>query len=151
MSLIIVLTLSMFLLIFGGAYIKANQQNRPINERHLERIQADFIAQGVIQLAVLKFKKRPAEFYWAYKTMSANLSNAPYAAYVTQDPTLNGTFTAPGGLRYVYSTDWRLVTNDLFTTDGIVITVTVRQETSGGVVVLTRQSQTTIQADRRTL
>lgn len=149
MALIIVLVLSMFLLIVAISYIRDNSQNRPINERHFERAQADFLGQGIVQLAAMKFKKRPAEFYYAYRAMRAGLGDAAMRSYLNNDTTLNGEFTDRANQRYRFATQMQLITNQLYQTDGIRIVVTVEQLSETGEVVLTRVQEHIIEAVRR--
>ncbi|HAE40891.1 MAG TPA: hypothetical protein DCG57_19990 [Candidatus Riflebacteria bacterium] len=151
MALVIVLVMSMFLLVIAVSYIRGNAQNRPINERHFERAQADFLGQGVVQFAAMKFKKRPAEFYYAYRAMRAGLGDAAMRAYLNDDTTLNGEFTDQVNQRYEYSTQMQLITNKLYETDGIRIQVTVNQLSETGTVVLTRVQEHVIEAIRRPL
>jgi len=149
MALIIVLVLSMFLLIVAISYIRDNSQNRPINERHFERAQADFLGQGIVQLAAMKFKKRPAEFYYAYRAMRAGLGDAAMRSYLNSDTTLNGEFIDSVNQRYSFATQMQLITNQLYQTDGIRIVVTVEQLSETGEVVLTRVQEHIIEAVRR--
>lgn len=65
-AVVIVLVLTTMLLALAGAYIQQSRQSIPINSKLLERVQADFWGQGVAQLALLKFKQLPSEFYYAY-------------------------------------------------------------------------------------
>jgi hypothetical protein len=151
MALIIVLTMSMFLLVIAISYIRDNAQNRPINERHFERAQADFLGQGIVQLAAMKFKKRPAEFYYAYRAMRAGLGDAGMQAYLQNDATLNGEFVDQVNRRYVYRTEMQLITNQLYQTDGIRILVTVEHLSDAGEILLTRIQEHIIEAVRRPL
>ncbi len=150
-ALVIVLAMSMFLLVIAIAYIRANAQNRPINERHFERAQADFLGQGIVQLAAMKFKKRPAEFYYAYRAMRAGLGDAAMRSYLNNDNTLNGEFVDQVNRRYVFSTQMQLITNQLYQTDGIRILVTVEQFDEADAVALTRVQEHIIEAVRRPL
>ncbi|PKL47884.1 MAG: hypothetical protein CVV42_11340 [Candidatus Riflebacteria bacterium HGW-Riflebacteria-2] len=149
MALIIVLVLSMFLLIVAVSYIRDNSQSRPINERHFERAQADFLGQGIVQLAAMKFKKRPAEFYYAYRAMRAGLGDMAMISYLNHDNTLNGEFVDQVNQRYRFSTQMQLMTNQLYQTDGIRIIVTVEQLAETGEVVLTRVQEHILEAVRR--
>ena len=150
-AIILVLTFSTVLLVMGGWYIKMNTANRPVNLKVFEHAQADFLAQGLVQLAAMKFKKRPAEFYYAYKAMHYLGQNGPWTSYVTNDPTLNGTFFDVSGARYDFQTSWELIANNLYTEDGIRVTVTVTQVDAAGNAGLVRQTTQTLQATRRTL
>lgn len=151
MALIIVLAMSMFLLIIAVSYIRGNSYNRPVNERHFERAQADFLGQGIVQLAAMKFKKRPAEFYYAYRSMRAGLGDAAMRVYLDDDTTLNGDFVDQVNHTYRFSTQMQLITNQLYQTDGIRILVTVEQLSDTNEVVLTRIQEHILEAVRRPL
>lgn len=151
MALVIVLTMSLFLLVLAGSYIRENSYSRPINERHFERAQADFLGQGIVQLAAMKFKKRPAEFYYAYRAMRAGLGDASLRAYLNEDTTLNGIFSDQHNSRYQFSTQMQLITNQRYQTDGIRIIVTVEQLSEAGQVLLTRIQEHILEAVRRPL
>lgn len=151
MALILVLSFSTFLLIMAISYTQTNLHNRPINERHFERAQADFIGQGIVQLAAMKFKKRPAEFYFAWRAMRAGVNAQPLENYLTNDSTLNGTFTDHKGNRYRFNTRMQLITNQVFDTDAIRIVVTIEQINDSDVVLLTRVQEHVIEAVRRPL
>ena len=148
MTLVLVLALCFGLLTMAIAYIRVNKQSRPINTRLSESIQADFIGQGVVNLAVLKFKKRPAEFYYAYKAFNAGINGEPFRVYTASDTTINGVFTDPSGVMFSYFTEYELVANRPFEEDAIIIRVRVEQRDAGGNLVLTRNYNHTIHARR---
>ncbi|MFZ2957312.1 MAG: hypothetical protein WA705_10520 [Candidatus Ozemobacteraceae bacterium] len=147
-ALAVVLGFSTTLLVMGMIFLQTNRHSRPVNERIYERTQADFLAQGLVELATLKFKKRPAEFYWAYKIFPTN--DAPFKDYQTNDPTLNGTFTDAKGNNHAFTTQWELVTDKLYDYDGIQITVNVTTTTVDGISI-TRKMVSTVSAKRTTL
>lgn len=151
MTIPLVLVLSFALLVLGGAYFNMMRGQKPVNEKVFERSQADFLAQGLVELAALKFKKRPAEFYYAYRARQAGVNSGPFTNYVPWDPTLNGTFSDSKGQVYDYATDWELVTNKAFEVDGIRVTVTVTQRSPIGAIEIVRTLSHTIQANRRML
>jgi len=66
-ALVIVLSLSLFVLILGMSYMRNVSQVSTSNPKRLKHIQADFFARGIQRLAVLKFKALPADFYHAYR------------------------------------------------------------------------------------
>lgn len=67
MAIVIVLSLSTFLLVLGLSYLKSVSQVSKTNPHRLTQVQSDFFAQGIQKLAVLKFKALPADFYHAYR------------------------------------------------------------------------------------
>jgi len=65
-AIVIVLVFATALLGLAGVYVRNSREATPINSKILERVQMDFIGQGITQLALLKFKQLPSEFYYAY-------------------------------------------------------------------------------------
>ena len=66
-ALVLVLSLSLFMLILGMSYMRSVSQVSTSNPKRLQHIQAEFFARGIQRLAVLKFKALPADFYHAYR------------------------------------------------------------------------------------
>ncbi|MDN5280530.1 MAG: hypothetical protein PWR01_4495 [Clostridiales bacterium] len=67
MAIVIVLSLSMFLLVLGLSYLRSVSQVSRSNPHRLKQVQAEFFARGIQKLAVLKFKALPADFYHAFR------------------------------------------------------------------------------------
>ncbi|MBU1108025.1 MAG: hypothetical protein KKB51_15235 [Candidatus Riflebacteria bacterium] len=99
MAIIIVLSLSMFLLILGLSYLKSVSHVSRTNPHRLSQIQSDFFAQGIQKLAILKFKAVPADFYHAYRYKVADekvprsptlpkLSPSPFADFLGNNNTI---------------------------------------------------------------
>ncbi len=65
MAIVVVLTLSMALLIMSSAYISTLHNQAPVNPDLLSSIQAELMAQGATQIAMLKFKEMPSCLYYA--------------------------------------------------------------------------------------
>lgn len=124
MALPVVLVFCMALLIFGSFYLKSIENARPLNDRLLERVQADFLGHGIMQMALLKFKQFPSEFQFAYRAVVMQrrvLSPDPWVTFVS--PPLQGAINTP----YIatYSTSFALLGQDQFNTDTFQVTVTV--------------------------
>lgn len=67
LAIVIVMVFSMALIILGSAYLKTSTNvASTINPKALEQIQANFLAKGLMKIALLKLKKLPADFYHAY-------------------------------------------------------------------------------------
>jgi hypothetical protein len=66
MAIVIVLVFVMSLMVLGSSYIKNLSNVQPGNTRILDQIQAEFLAQGLHRIAILKFKKYPSDFYHAF-------------------------------------------------------------------------------------
>ena len=67
MAIVIVLSLSMFLLVLGLSYLRSISQTSHTNPHRLKQVQAEFFARGIQRLGILKFKALPADFYHAYR------------------------------------------------------------------------------------
>ena len=95
MALIIVLALSVALLIMGVSYIAQVRQQTMVNPNQLAAVQAEFLGQGIAQIAAFKVKKLTGPFYYAMvaKNAPTPFSN-PYDVYVG-DSCLRGTLTVP--------------------------------------------------------
>lgn len=124
MAIVVVLVFCVALLILGSFYIRRFSQSAPINTRLLERVQADFWGSGVLQMALLKFKQLPSEFYFAYSAVvvaGRAIAPNPWDTYRggRLQGTLNGPFVA------TYSTDFRVLGQNKFNSDAIQISVSV--------------------------
>lgn len=155
MALVIVLVLCTALLSVGLWFLSGFRHRTAINPALFERIQMDFFAQGILQAAMLKFKKMPSEFYYAFRARSIN--PAYLNLYLCKNnssedvPCLSGTMTLPTSsfigkaVSVTYSTDFEMVYNQLYNQDGIVIRVSTQ---TGGH---TRQVSHTINVSRQRL
>jgi len=88
MAIVIVLSLSMFLMILGLSYLKSVSHVAYSNPHRLVQVQSDFFAQGIQKLAILKFKAVPADFYHAYRYKIADRK-------VPRDPNLPRLLPSP--------------------------------------------------------
>ena len=61
MAIVIVLVLATALLIMGGTYWKTIQQVKPVGENLLQKAQANVLAEGILNIAILKFKELPCK------------------------------------------------------------------------------------------
>jgi len=136
MALVIVLVLCTALLSVGLWFISGFRHRTAINPAVFERIQMDFFAQGILQAAMLKFKKMPSEFYYAFRARSIDPAYLDLYLCKNTDskdlPPLSGTMTLPSGsfvgkpVTVTYSTDFDMVYNQLYNQDGIVIRVNIQ-------------------------
>ncbi len=67
MAIIVVLCLSMVILMLGTVYMKSYTDSTPVAKLQIDRIQADFFARGIQNIALLKIKKYPDFFIRAYR------------------------------------------------------------------------------------
>ncbi len=144
MALVIVLVLTLALLVLGGAYLKTVSQSTVVNPLQLKKLQADFLAQGIAEIALLKYKKFPSDFYHAYVAYLAGppANTAPYTVFREQGagPSAN---TPLRNLQYNgksighpvkvldYTVDYRLVSYKGYDKDGLQINVAVTLDGEG--------------------
>ena len=134
MAIVIVLVFSLTLLVLGSAYIKTFTTTNPVNPKMLERLQADFFAQGIAQIAMLKFKRFPADFYHAYIHAQAGLTNitpTPLARFHGGNNTPLQDYR-PGGVSIgapvpvaTYSTIYNMISYKGYNRDALEVRVSV--------------------------
>lgn len=127
MAIPVVLVFSTALLIMAGVYAKRAGQSRPVNDRLLERLQADFWGQGILQMAMLKFKQLPSEFRFAYTAIQvARLSRSPDPWGSFLGGNLQGAIARPTyPFDLTYATNFQVLGQEAFNEDSILITVEV--------------------------
>jgi len=135
MAIVIVLVFSFALLVLGSAYLKTFSTTKPVNPKMLDRMQADFFAQGIAQIAILKFKRFPADFYHAYIHQQAGLTNiipTPFARFQgaantpLQDYRPGGTSIGDPVPIATYSTRFNMISYKGYNRDALEITISVR-------------------------
>lgn len=141
MAIIIVLSLSMFLLILGLSYLKSVSHVVHTNPHRLTQVQSDFFAQGIQKLAILKFKAMPADFYHAYRYKVADekvprnpalpvLSPSPFTDFLGEKETILQSM--PGLADPVpvvsYTTEYRVNSSKKFDRDMLEVVVDVALE-----------------------
>lgn len=141
MAIVIVLVFTTALLALAGMYISSSRNATPINSRLLERVQMDFLGQGITQLALLKFKQLPSEFYYAYNFSVRDKRIAtpdPWEKYLLGP--LQGSRTSPFALDY--RTNCRVLGQTKYKIDAIEFEVII--EGNG----MTRSIKKTINSTR---
>lgn len=133
MAILIVLVLATSLLIMGGTYWKTIQQVRPISDNLLQKAQANLLAEGILNIAILKFKELPSDFYYSYyiarvSTLTTNL--VPLNSFTevsTSGSLLTGSIANIDGEGNVasFTTDYQVLSQDKYTSDSLRITVIV--------------------------
>jgi len=135
MAIVIVLVFTLALLVLGSAYLKTFSTTKPVNPKMLERMQADFFAQGISQIAILKFKRFPADFYHAYIHQQAGLTNitpTPFARFLggadtpLQDYRPGGTSIGDPVPLATYSTSYNMISYKGYNRDALEINISVR-------------------------
>lgn len=95
MALVIVLALATGLLVMGISYISQVRQRTAVNPNQLTSIQAEFLGQGIAQIAAFKVKKMTGPFYYAMIAKNAPTPYSdPYDVYIG-DSCLQGSFSTP--------------------------------------------------------
>ena len=132
MAIIVVLVFATALLVLGSSYIKTLSSTTPVNPILLERMQADFFAQGIAQIALLKFRKFPADFYHAFLYDRAGQGSAQLKAFCgasdtpLQDYKPGGTSIADPVPVTVYSTQYLMSSFKGYNRDTLAIMVNVK-------------------------
>ncbi|HOY66503.1 MAG TPA: hypothetical protein PLP29_06410 [Candidatus Ozemobacteraceae bacterium] len=128
MAIVVVLTLCLAIFILGASYIKTVQQQKPVNPLLLAFAQADILAQGVTQIAALKFKELPGPFYYGY--IASRRGTTTFLDTFKGDALLAGTVTNP--LNAVYSTEYSMFSSKMYQDMNLKISVAVNLTTRDG-------------------
>ncbi|MDD3001676.1 MAG: hypothetical protein PHF29_07970 [Candidatus Riflebacteria bacterium] len=67
MAILVVICLSTVILMLGMVYMKTYTDSAPASKLQLDRVQADFLAKGIQNIALLKIKKYPDFFIRSYR------------------------------------------------------------------------------------
>jgi hypothetical protein len=148
MAIVIVLCIASVVLVLGTVYVKHYSQTAPEAKLQYDRIQADFLAKGIQNIAVFKIKKYPDFFirsyrqyiYWQRTKTESDLPKLdaeqsalpmPYEYFLgkgsgLKEGILMGDFTddfiEPLG-KPIYTTDISLISSKDFQTESIEISV----------------------------
>jgi len=157
-AMMLVLIFSMILLTMGGVYIKTISNVKKTNPKLLEQVQSDFFGQGIARIAVLKFKKYPADFYHAFlRKVAKDKGTPPLPTLSPATPEPIDSFLGAAGTVLQnqsgivspasmtldsYSTEYRLITHKAYNKDGLEVSVNMQ------VNGLTRTYKTTFEASR---
>ncbi|MBI3037467.1 hypothetical protein HYY75_00250 [bacterium] len=138
MALVVVLMFATALLILGANYIQTFTHVKVLNPKVLDHLKADFYAQGLQKIALLKYKKFPADFYHAIYFDLGGQTNSPQPWLSFHEFNPAGTVLAESTLQYrpsqttplgnptpisSYTTSYRLLTSDRYKRDSIEIKV----------------------------
>lgn len=122
MAIIIVLTLASAILLMGVSYIRTVQNQGGRNTIELGAIQADLLAEGITQIAMLKFKEIPGPLYYAFIAHLKGKTSEPYNTYHS-DNILSGQLAAPFNAEY--RTTYQLLPSKMYEDMNIRINVAV--------------------------
>lgn len=145
MAIVIVLTLATAILLMGISYIRTVQNQGGRNTIELGAIQADLLAEGITQIAMLKFKEIPGPFYYAYIAHVKKETSDPYNTYHS-DGILNGNIITPCNAEF--RTTFQLLPSKMYEDMNIRISVQVKVFRSDGVE-FNRNIERTIAGARR--
>lgn len=146
-AIVVVLVLAMALLIFGVTYTKTISQVTPVNPHLLLNSQLDILGEGIGNIALLKFKELPSDFYYAYyKGRVASLPRdlAPLNTFES-DTHLRGNFPDLNkpSQNASYTASYQVLSQKKYDTDTLVISVSVQ------IADTTREIKKTINTARR--
>ncbi len=145
MAIIIVLTLATAILLMGLSYIKTFQSQSGRNTIELGAIQADLLAEGITQIAMLKFKEVPGPLYYAYIAHVNGETSDPFNTYHS-DGILNGSIAAP--VNAEFRTAFQLLPSKMYEDMNIRISVQVKVFRPDGIE-FNRNIERTIAGVRR--
>ncbi|MBF0544233.1 MAG: hypothetical protein HQM08_07365 [Candidatus Riflebacteria bacterium] len=94
MALVVVLGFATALLIFCSSYIDQARKKTIFNPKLLTTIQANFLGQGIAEVAALKVKKLPGPLYYAAIASNSIKYLVPYINYIG-DTAINPKITTP--------------------------------------------------------
>ena len=130
MAVLIVLTLATAILILGTAFLKTIRNQGGRNTIELGAIQADLLAEGVTQIAMLKFKEIPGPLYYAYVAKVQGQTDAPLKEY-HKDSVLAGELKNPFAAKF--QTTYQLLPSKMYDDMNIKISVVVNVTRPDGV------------------
>lgn len=122
MALVIVLTLATAILILGVSYINTIRGQGGRNTIELGAVQADLLAEGITQIAMLKFKEIPGPLYYAYIAHVKKTTSDPYNTYQS-DPILAGNMNLP--YKAAYQTSYQILSSKMYQDMNVKITIIV--------------------------
>jgi len=147
MAIVVVLVLAMALLVFGVSYTKNISQITPINPNLLLRSQLDILGEGLSNIALLKFKELPSDFYYAYykgRVATPPRDLGPLNTF-QNDALLRGMLPSMNlpGQNASFTTTYQVLSQKKYDTDTLEISVTVQ------VGAMIREIKRTINTARR--
>ena len=156
-AIVIVLVFATALLTFGLFYLRVISQGTTLNPLQLRKIQADFLAEGVANIAMLKYQELPSDFYSSYfiarVATTTPLVPGPLATFLG-DSCLNGNSTTnplmadvnEPSLGITFTTDFRVLSQKQYDKDAIQIISNVDIGT-----VMRREIRRTFYVERKRL
>lgn len=120
MALVLAMTLTMALLILGSSYLKSISQRSNSNTIELGAIQADLLAEGITQIAMLKLKELPGPLYYAALCKAKGNGTEALKTY-NGDSVLNGSIKDEFIAQY--STSFAMLPSKLYEDMNAKITV----------------------------
>lgn len=135
MAIVVVLIFATVLLMLGASYLNTLSNVRKTNIHVLRQHQANFLALGLQRIALLKFKKFPADFYHAYFHQVAKNQGVKGLSPLSPLPTFHEANNSilqnfpkiadPIGVSS-YSIGYRMISHKAYSTDGLEIYTSLR-------------------------
>jgi uncharacterized membrane protein len=129
MAIVIVLTLCTAILILGVSYIKSIRQQGGRNTIELGAVQADLLAEGITQIAMLKFKELPGPLYYACIAAGNGIASGPLNLY-RSDAILNNSIAEP--VNADFRTSFKMLPSKMYEDMNVKITIEVNVERPDG-------------------
>ncbi|MBF0410910.1 MAG: hypothetical protein HQM10_26430 [Candidatus Riflebacteria bacterium] len=139
-AIIFVLVFSTGLLLFGLAYLNNVSSHKAVNPNQSLRAQIEVLAEGLSNIALLKYKELPSDFYYAYEKallapvaardadpLNVFLEKSQAGSFLRgQLPDPN--FPSDSSRNASYTTSFTLMTRKKYENDAILITTVVEKD-----------------------
>lgn len=129
-AIVIVLCLAGVILMLGTVYIKSYTNTAPASSLQLDRIQADFFAKGIQNIALFKIKKYPDFFIRSYRKYITGSDGEPFNKFLGTSNSIlqnynNNDFREPLEIA-TYSTSIKLINSKDFQSEAMEIVVKIK-------------------------
>ncbi len=134
MAIVIVLLFSSILLAYGSIMMRQHQDAAPVSKVQLDRIQADFFAKGIQNIALFKIKKFPDFFLRSYRKYALGVrnNNTAFKTPFTSNFMIDDIFGRAGSKYWTplkldhYNVEIRLLNSEDFNNETIEVSVEVQ-------------------------
>lgn len=146
MAIPVVLCVVTALLILGLCYSKTASEYTVVNPTVLLNSKLEILGEGITNVALLKFKELPSDFYYAYEKgrISSDSTDVEPITVFESDSKLRGSVADPDtGVMLQYKTAYKILSQKKYDKDVLVISVEV------SAASITRVITKTIATNRR--
>lgn len=129
-ALVFALVFAVVLLQFAIAYSGLVRQSRPQTDKIDERVRLHYLANGLAEIALLKYQKFPADFYYCWSYASETATTGPLKAFTVDAPEfkienfMSSSSSFNSEPITIKITDMKLLTNNPWKTEALEIKAT---------------------------